>query len=268
MKYVLAIATALLIGTGAHDAAAAKSKTVPNGPSELIGTYGSSPTQCRSYHRKADNLTFITSTYMVSCGGSWCEATIVSHQKLPDGYILNFISKNNPSGWSDRVRVLDRNVIEVTSLFALLTPEQRRPVTLVRCTKADAIAGIGLRPNSEDSLTKSLDGVFAAYYALAVPSQCEGVEVNTKAAEAIVDAGRLLWTEFLLKRPWHNSDSGRRLTTPEGIAETIASQKRNAEYAVRADAKEIKEFCSEVLNAFGDGGRILPNLLRDPRRKA
>jgi hypothetical protein len=180
---------------------------------------------------------------------------------LPDGYILNFISRGNPSGWSERVRVLDRNVIEVTGLSPL-PPELRRSETLVRCTKADAIAGIGLRPNSEGSLTKSMDGVFAAYYALAVPSKCEGVEVNTKAAEAIVVAGIAMWTEFLLKGP------NARLATHEGIKETIESEKRDAEYAVRADSEEIKEFCSEVLNAFGDGGRILPNLLKDPRRKA
>jgi hypothetical protein len=57
MKYVLTIAAALLIGTGSHAAAATKGKTVPNGPSELIGTYGNSPAQCRSYHRKADTRT-------------------------------------------------------------------------------------------------------------------------------------------------------------------------------------------------------------------
>lgn len=254
----LVISVLLLVQIAAGSAQAVdRPQAIPNGPKELIGKYGSSPAQCRSYHRKSDNLTSISATSYEFCGGSGCGATIVSHRKLADGYLLNFVSRGNPSGWSERIRVMDRNVIEIIAQTGTGKPE-----TLVRCTKADAIAGIGLEPGNERNLTKALDGVFAAYYALAVPSQCEGVEVNTKAAEAIVDAGRLLWTEFLLK------GANPRSATPQRIAQTIAGEKRNAEYAVREDAKEIREFCSEVFNVFGDGGRILPNLVKDPRRKA
>jgi hypothetical protein len=255
MKQLATIAGWLIL-VGLTSAAAGEAKTHPNAPKELIGKYGNSPAQCRSYHRKSDNLTSIDATSYEFCGGSGCGAIIVSHQKLTDGYILYLKSGGNPSGWRERVRVLDRTVIEITPLT-----EPARHETLVRCTKADAIAGIGLAADNEHGLTKSLDGVFAAYYALAVPNKCDGIEVNTKAAETIVEAGRLLWTEFLLNGP------NARFATPQGIAETIAGEKRSAEYALRADAAEITEFCSEVLNAFGNGGRILPNLLKDPRRK-
>jgi hypothetical protein len=48
----------------------------------------------------------------------------------------------------------------------------------------------------------------------------------------------------------------------------LQREKSSAEGAVRADAEEIDSFCDEVLNAFGKGGRMIPNLINDPRRGA
>ncbi|WP_342737386.1 hypothetical protein [Bradyrhizobium sp. B117] len=255
MKELFAI-TLLSVFVGQMAAEAGEAKAYPNAPRELIGKYGNSPVQCQSYHRKSDNLTSISATSYEFCGGSMCGADIVSHQKLKDGYILKLKGPGNPSGWRKKVKVLDNGVIEVTSLTKPGPPE-----TLARCTKADAIAGIGLRPDEEPTANKSLSSVFAAYYALAVPGKCAGVGANTQAAEAIIAAGRASWTEFLRNGP--NSQHA----TPEGIADDVAREKADAEYAVRADAAEIGAFCSEVLGAFGDGGRVAPNLLKDPRGK-
>lgn len=107
-----------------------------------------------------------------------------------------------------------------------------------------------------------MDGVFAAYYALAVPNKCPSIEADEKAISTIVEAGRLLWTEFLKKGP------NARFTTLDKIASDILGEKRDAEIEVRLDADEIKTFCSEVLNVFGERGRVFPNLLKDKRRKA
>jgi hypothetical protein len=255
MKRMLTIA-ALSVFAGQIAAEAGDAKVYPNGPRELIGSYGNSPARCQSYHRKSDNFTSFSATSYEFCGGSMCGATIVSHQKLKDGYILNLRSPGNRSGWRTKVKLLDEGAIEITSLARHDPPE-----TLARCTKSDAIAGIGLRPNEDPTANNSLRPVFTAYYALAVPGKCAGVEANTQAAETIIAAGRSSWTEFLRKGP------SAQHAMPEGIAQDLALERGDAEYAVRADAAEIPAFCSEVLNVFGEGGRVQPGLLKDPRGK-
>ena len=128
----------------------------------------------------------------------------------------------------------------------------------LRCSKSDAIAGIGLDSTSTDGKTKSLDAIFAGYYALAIPTQCQNLAANVSAAEAVIKAGQLMWAKFLLEQRNGND---------RGIEQSMKVTKRSAESAVREDAGEIKNFCDEVLNTFGNGGRILPNLINDPRRK-
>ena len=247
------IAIAVLSIFAGQMAEAAEGKAYPNGPRDLIGHYGDGPTQCQSYHRKSDNMTSISATSYEFCGGSMCGADIVSHRKLKDGYILNLKSPGNPSGRRVRVKLLYKGI---QIAFSRRDP----PETLARCTEADAIAGIGLRPDQEPDADKSLAPVFAAYYALAVPGKCPGIEANAQAAEAIIATGRSSWTEFLRKGP--NSQHA----TPEGTKD-IARERGAAEYAVRADAVEIGAFCGEVLNAFGAGGRVKPDLLKDTRGK-
>jgi len=250
---LFAAATAFTLTANAVSAADNK-----NAPAALIGYYGKSPAQCRSYHRKSDNLTSITSTTYTFCGGSGCDASIISHRKVNDGFILNLKSRGNPKGWSEHVRTNEQqNYIEIL-------PQQPTDATetLVKCTEADSIAGIGLKPNTEYNLTKSLEGVFSAYYALAVPSKCPSIEADAKAVETIVAAGRLLWIEFLQKGP------NARSLTIETINSDILDEQRDAELAVGSDANEIKSFCTEVLNVFGEHGRVYQNLLKDTRRKA
>ncbi|MCJ9702274.1 MULTISPECIES: hypothetical protein [unclassified Bradyrhizobium] len=148
-------------------AEAAEGKAYPNGPRDLIGHYGNSPTQCQSYHRKSDNMTSISATSYEFCGGSMCGADIVSHRKLKDGYILNLKSPGNPSGRRVRVKLLYKGI---QIAFSRRDP----PETLARCTEADAIAGIGLRPDQEPDADKSLAPVFRSVLCTCRPRQMPG----------------------------------------------------------------------------------------------
>lgn len=231
-------------------------------PQVLIGRWGNSPQECRSYHRKSDGITIINKNNYSWCGGSGCEATIVKYQKTHDGYVLSLVSRNNQDGWQTSVRVIDEKVIEMVGAGL-----QGRDEALVRCSKSDAIAGIGLRSDSAASRTKSLDGIFAAYYALAIPTRCSNLAPNISAAETIIKTGKFMWERHIeewVKRDGLNHQTD---TLLKGL-DVIDSTKKSAEYAVRADAAEIKNFCDEVLDAFGNDGRILPNLIKDPRRKS
>lgn len=135
-------------------------------PQTLIGSWGNSPEECRSYHRKSDGITIFNKDNYSSCGGSGCEATIVKSRKTHDGYVLSLISRHNQNGWQTSVRVIDDKVIEMVGAGL-----QGRDETLVRCSKSDAIAGIGLRSDSAASRTKSLDGIFSADYVLLIPTR-------------------------------------------------------------------------------------------------
>lgn len=65
----------------------ADGKEEAGAPIELIGRWGSNKEQCQSWHRKIDNVTIIDKNFLTSCGGTGCEAAIVSHKKTVDGYI-------------------------------------------------------------------------------------------------------------------------------------------------------------------------------------
>jgi len=220
-------------------------------PQVLIGKWGNSARQCRSYHRKSDDISSIYEDEYDFCGGSACGATILGYQKTPDGYDLKLGGGSNV--WQLHVRVINENAIE---MIRDASPGEM----LVRCTKSDGIAGIGLGDTSAyEKNNVSLDAVFAGYYALAIPTQCPHLAPNVSAAEAIIRAGGRAWTKFLLEQPnenYHFAEQGIQIT------------KREAESAVRLDAGEIKNFCDEVLGAFGNGGRVLPNLIKDPRKKS
>jgi hypothetical protein len=235
----------------------ARAQNVKGGPEALVGFYGSSPDQCRSYHRKSDNLTSFTKTTYTFCGGSGCEAHIISHRRIKDGYTLKFTSGGNPQGWSSTFRQIDTNIFEETS-------KGSKPQTLVRCTVKDAIAGIGRDPNATGAVTQSLEIVYAAFYAVEVSSVCPDLRANQDKIKTLILAGRDGWTAHLIKNKlitdWQ--------TAGERIRRDIEMSERSAKYGVRADSEEIPDFCVEVLGAFGSDGRILPDLIADPRKKA
>jgi|SRR6266849_2774476 hypothetical protein len=78
------------------------------------------------------------------------------------------------------------------------------------------------------------------------------------------EAGRDAWAAHLIEYKLFTSWQ----TPEEAVRHAIESTERNAKYSVRADAAIIPDFCVEVLKAFGSDGRIFPDLIADPRKKA
>lgn len=226
-------------------------KEIKGGPDRLIGTFGRNPEECRSFNRKSDAMLTFTKDAMTACGGSGCEAQILSHVRTSDGFVLKFVSRGNPKGWSTRFKLLDESTIESDG------------ETHVRCTERDIRAGIGLQPGGQGK-TQSLGVAFSAYYALEIPNRCASLRSNKARAEAIIKAAELAWAEYIAKLGAQTFGK----TYQQYAASTIKDQQANASYAVRADADEIRDFCVEVLNAFGKGGSVIPDLLNDPRKGA
>lgn len=228
---------------------------IANAPPSLVGTFGKSLTQCQSYHRKSDDLSRITSTDYTFCGGSGCTARIVSYRKTNDGYVLSLVSRGTPQGFKWTVRQIDDNVFEQE--FG-----DGRSETLVRCTMKDAIAGIGL-PEYDGLGKQSKNVEFAAYYAKAIPTACSNIRVRAREVELVLVAAK---AALIARRQKQNLI--RPGITPEAdAAEIMVWQERRAQLAAVEDAKVIPEFCKEVLEVFGIDGRLIPNLLVDPRQK-
>ncbi|MBD2751112.1 hypothetical protein IC232_31255 [Microvirga sp. BT688] len=224
-------------------------------PNELIGYFGKSPEQCQSYHRKSDDISHITKSDYQWCGGSACGASVVSHRRSKDTFTLRFRSPNNPEGWTAAFKMIDENIFE-HRIDGFPTE------TLVRCTERDQIAGIG-RDTTPPGLTKSLDAVFSAYYALGLPQHCSNLEVDRKIAEQLVEVGTLTWIKFILE-----TQKGPYRQNAQQARKSAESQRGSAEYALREDASTIRDFCNHAASAFGPDGTVIKDLVKDKRRKA
>lgn len=253
LAFHTAASTALIVAALVGTAIAQDGKGAPD---ELIGRYGNSPTECRSYHRKTDGITIIGKNTYTFCGGSGCDAIIVSHKKTPAGYVLNF-----KSGRSEEIRVIDDRVI-----VSVGGGVGGRDETLVRCGLPDAIAGIGASVAPPGALTSSLEVLFSANYALAVPNVCPALKTNEGLAVRLAEMGLQLWGKFL-KEHGLLQRGVLRGSLEQRLESTAKMSKRDAEYAVKMDFAEIPNFCEHVLGAFGLDGSIYPDLIRDPRKK-
>jgi hypothetical protein len=153
------------------------------------------------------------------------------------------------------VRVLEDNIIEIGT--------RAKRSALVRCTEADEIAGIGLDPESEGAQTSAPAAMFSALYALAVPTEaCPNLTTDGKAVQAALSVAREAYTRFLAGSSAFRGDVGQSVASRQRLAKTQAA------YAVRQDKAAISDFCEQVLEAFGEKGRLYPNLIKDPRRRA
>ncbi|WP_336489692.1 hypothetical protein [Methylobacterium nigriterrae] len=167
-------------------------------------------------------------------------------------------STGSPDGWTYTVRKIDGDIFEGTT--------RGRTETLVRCTLKDVAAGVGMSTTFGTGLTKSTDTAFSAYYAQAVPTVCPDLRAADADIRRALTAAELGWADFLKR--------GRMVVYPPGTSyeedahRTMRLQEQNAISAVRLDAQELPDFCSEVERAFGEGGRVAPGLLIDRRRKA
>jgi hypothetical protein len=230
-------------------------------PDALLGYFGESPAECMSFHRKSDELKHFTKESYTFCGGSACGAEVLSHKKTADGFKLRFRSSGNPKGWSASYRQVDQNIFEERT-------DSSKPTTLVRCSERDIIAGIGRDPsdnlNDKNTASEMTAMAFAVFYARSVAETCEGLTVNKEQAKKLLDASEADYARFLIQHHLASAATDALMDARE----MLASEKREAEYGVREDSKAISNFCSEVLDAFGENGRVSRGLIVDPRRKA
>jgi hypothetical protein len=137
----LAVPLAVLTAFGSP----ALGKDEKGAPTQLIGKYGANPEECRSYNRKSDGITIISERDFSFCGGSGCWAEVLSHKKTRDGYSLRLRSPGNPDGFNERFVVTDPSyIVEIDG------NGKGKDLTLARCTRADAIAGIGRKTGPEN----------------------------------------------------------------------------------------------------------------------
>ena len=216
-------------------------------PDELLGHFGNSPVQCRSFHRKADNITHISKEYYTFCGGSRCEARVDRVRKTKSGYTLKLRGNSGP--FDVRLTKVEEGVFDSGD------------ETLVKCTERDQIAGIGLPVTLEMSITKAPHAAFSAYYALSVPEVCPDIKADEALAENIAKAGILEYVRFLIERKLINR------SVDEAVTAEAHNEREDARYAVKQDAEAIPAFCDHVFDAFGEDGRIFKDLLSDNSQK-
>ncbi|CAA2108961.1 hypothetical protein MBUL_04454 (plasmid) [Methylobacterium bullatum] len=238
----------------------AMAQTTKGAPPALIGHYGNSPAQCRSYNRKSDNVSEIRRETYTFCGGFGCEARIAKAEKTASGYRLHLRSNGNPDGWWSDFRTVGEGVLEER------VQGGKKAETLVRCTTKDIIAGIGLEPNTEGAVTKARSAVFTAYYAEQVATLCPAVSLDSALAKRILATGADGLEAHMRKYGYQPITPGR--TFREGVENDVHSEKVSATYAAKSDAEALPNFCDEAMKALGEGGRVVPGLLIDPRKKA
>ena len=89
------------------------------------------------------------------------------------------------------------------------------------------------------------DEHYKIYYALAVPKLCPSLQLNLPLAE-----NRL------------GKKISEILTVPAGQSGI------DPPFDAQKDKENIPGFCKEVLGAFGKDGRVVPDLLRETRKKS
>ena len=251
MRFLMAILTAICILAGQPMASA---QEVTGGPDALIGKFGATRQQCQSYHRKSDDIhTFYRDSWSF-CGGTACEARIVSHRKTTDGFRLRLVSRGNPKGWEQNIRQIDSNIFEL-----IRSGIKDKNQIIVRCNMRDAIAGIG-KETSECTVQKASCLLHSIFYAESVTSRCEHLSIDSKMFSSLLEIGSTEWIEFRRPRVVNSS-------LPRDLADTIDFSKRDAKSNARQDADHIPDFCTEVMGAFGPGGKVVPDLLNDKRQK-
>jgi hypothetical protein len=233
-------------------------KPIPGAPQEMLGYFGASPRECRSWNRNVDAVTHITKDSMTFCGGSACEARIKSHLQTKDGFRLNFTSSGNPKGWSFIYRMVSPDIFEIQY-------KDRAPETLVRCSERDIIAGIGRQPVAEMNVSKGYETLFAAYYAKAIPGSCPRLKADTKKIDEIIEIGGLAVYKFRLNDRVNPVPMSR---LDQVVEEAKVFAARDAMYAVEEDAKALPAFCEHVTERFGPEGTVIPRLVIDPRARA
>jgi hypothetical protein len=224
------LARALLVSAALallHTSTAAKE--IKGAPEILLGVFAKSQGLCGGYYHNIDDFAIELSKvkgkyYYSNCNSKNCVYQVLGYKISRKGYVLRLREVVAPGEPTEQFTVSRIN----NNKFAF-TERDRVPRTYIRCTDADVAAAIGLpvnRPNDPE-----FGNYYAVYYARLVPGLCPGLVVD----QDIVN---------------------KRLATPQPEIERLAS------YDPPADKAEIKDYCREVLKAFGPNGRVIPDLLR------
>ena len=112
------------------------------GPPNLIGTYLTDPKYCRMVSsdypddlswqnfRKDENK---VDTYYEFCDGTACIARIISYEQIGEEFILEVVSRNNPSGSKSTITRLDKDF----RTFSDIVYTGKPPVKFYRCPDSD-----------------------------------------------------------------------------------------------------------------------------------
>jgi hypothetical protein len=201
-------------------------KEIKGAPGILLGIFAGSSELCRTYYRRTSDFPI---TIWKGKGNNYYYATCFG--KMCQFQVLSH--KTDPAGFVLRLREVgspDRSteqttVRRISNNEFVFTERDRAPRNFTRCTDADLVAGIGLQ--AQDARPEP---DYAVYYGLAVPGLCPGLAIDRDAVN-------------------------KRLGTVKPVAERWA--KDDAEY----DKEKIKDYCHQVIKAFGPDGRVIPDLL-------
>jgi hypothetical protein len=228
-------------------------------PAELIGTYGKSPLQCRSHHRKSDDIHIIGKNQYSFCGGSACGFDIKSHRKQGKTFIITGNSAGNPIYRELKFEFISSDIVEIYS-------NGNNRETLVRCTDKDAISGIGQPSVEVTPMTqgdRAIAAAYAAYYAQHIPHVCPNLKIDKSPIDSIISSSKFIWADFANKVPWRK---GSKVTRGE-IEDIFTSADTDAYQGIKKDAESIPNFCLEALRAFGVEGRIIRNVIVNGDRR-
>jgi hypothetical protein len=208
-------------------------------PDELIGAWGNSPAQCRSFNRKVDGVKHISRREYSWCSGTGCGAKIIDVSPSLDGFTMTLQGRG--AAFQKQFIRIQPGVFEADG------------EAFVKCTEADAIAGIGRALNSGEEKIDGPSVAFSAYYALAVPKYCAGLTADSSKVGLIASAGIVKYLKVL-----------RRFRVEGASEESLAANfRQDGEAAARMDAEDIADFCTHVMKVFGSDGSLLPGLLSD-----
>jgi hypothetical protein len=208
-------------------------KEIKGAPKELIGAFGRSAAECRSYNRNAENITMFFKSkgdyFRSQCLGRQCSDRILSYKTTRSGFVLTLLHEGEFYNPPQRL-IVTRNG---RSGF-VFQEENDPPTSFIRCKLQDVIAGIGLQPESTLGI---YDGDYKVYYALAIPKLCPTLEADVDRASKRLGMSKV----------------------PD-VEERIL-------WDVERDMREIPGFCKEVLGSFGPKGRVIQDMLRKSQRK-
>ena len=223
-------------------------------PPDLINRYVSERQGCRSFGRRSHTeFISISKTSVTVCPNFRCDISIRGYRRIANGYLLRTIGERSwelaqeQETW--KIEKLPGGSLEIETV----SPRGRtgdKKHWLV-CTMQDNIDGIGKPDEEYGGLTSRL---FPLYYAQAVLKTCPSL-LPTKDLTSAIRA-----SDALLDAYYEPPNSASSLATRPGtIKELIRDE---VESAILADERMINPFCDKVLEAFGEYGRAMTNLLK------